>query len=183
MLFGAVVVTSCNNSASKNAKPIVFAGSPVPATKPLPDPELGEVFTVDEWSIQMPKGYELQSQEQRAGVIAATWANNSSFTIITFRLMQPKGKAPSLEQLRKVLHWQMGWSVYLETEPEVVPIGGRNFERVFASCNTAKMEHIVHGFQYLSIGQPSIAMIYQGGAGDDESLRAADAAARSLRQR
>lgn len=185
LLLGAGLLIGCGKSKNGGSVAVIApADNKLAPFHLLPNCELGEVFDLDEWTIQMPKGYGLQCQEQRDGVVTASWQANdeSSNRIIAVRFMASLKGKPTPAQLRVSLISQLNLAGCRESEPELVPIGGRNFERVFMTYYGPD-GMAGRGFQYVSVGQPSIAMTYHGDEFNDETLSEADAAARSLRQR
>ena len=186
MIVACVLSAGCGKSQPPTAPTTISPPTSEPsAERPgqRPAPELGELFSVANFTIQMPVGYTLQSQRQRGETISATWQPPGDMPIgpiiLSISPAREEGQIPPFEQLRTML----GLIEIRDSEPETVAIGDSNFERVTITCTEAKARHKLRGFQYVSIGRPHILMTFLGGSEDEDSYWSADAAAQSLRAR
>jgi hypothetical protein len=179
----------CGKSSPPHSTPTMAPQTNEPSV-PKPVPELGEVFCVGEYAIQMPIGYELQSQDQRGDMHVTSWVlpagepptGHRLFSVMIIQV--PEGKsAPIANKLRTRPRPETGLIDYAETEPEIVPIGDWNFECVTTTCRAARTGRLLRGFQYVYVGRPCFVIVYQGAKEDEESFAAAQAAARTFRRR
>ena len=191
MTISLVAAVGCNRSNPTVPTPVVVPNGEVGLpTEPEPDFDLGETFTVDDWTIQMPPGYTLQSQGQLRGTSTATWVaytegppvNRSLFGLTIYNAPDDKS-TPTAEQLRKPPGPETGLIDYRESPLAPIQIDGRTFERVTTSCSHSKSGKALRGFQYVYVGKPCIVMIYTGATEDEETYLEAKAAARTLRMR
>jgi hypothetical protein len=182
-------LTGCGKQPAPNPPPTVAPQVNEPKVL-KPEPELGEVFNLGEFAIQMPIGYELQSQDQRGGIHTTDWhapagEGPSGHRLFTVKIVYvPEGKnAPTEEQLRLRPDPRIGFVDYVESEPETVPIGDWNFECVTTTCRAGKKGRELRGFQYVYVGRPCFVIIYQGAKEDEQSYNEASAAARTFRRK